>query len=293
MPLGSMPLGPSLVPASAAASRGTGTGRMGRARPGAAVVLLAIAGLVIGAISVAALPGGDDGEPGNGGIALGPTPRPTRTPRPTPEATPTPAPTSTEAAPTATPTDEPARGPTHDVADLCETFFGIPCGLGPGRYSPSRLTPTIDFEVGDGWSVAAHEPDLVTLTRAEGVLTLASGVTEVFPGGASETTRGRSRDLIEAFIATDNVSAKSPARVRIDGRRGLSVDLTPIDAQRIALFATDGTTYFLEPDVTTRLVVMDLKGGDALLMAIEPAEGSTLEDLLATADDVAGSIRFR
>jgi hypothetical protein len=264
---------------------------MGRARPGAAVLLLAIAGIVIGAISVAALPGGDDGELGNGGIALGPTPRPTRTAPPTPRSTPKPTPTA--AAPTSTPTDAPARGPAGDVADLCETFFGIPCGLGPGRYSPSRLTPPIDFKVGDGWSVAGHEPDLVTLTRSEGVLMLASGVTEVFPGGASETTRGRSRDLIEAFIATDGVSARRPARVRIDGRRGLSVDLTPIDGQRTALFATDGTTYFLEPDVTTRLVVMDLKGGEALLMAIEPAEGSTLEDLLATADDVAGSIRFR
>jgi hypothetical protein len=256
-------------------------------------VLLAIAGIVIGAISVAALPGGDGGEPGNGGVALGPTPRATRTPAPTPRPTPTPASTPTTVAPSATPTDEPAPVPAGDVADLCETFFGIPCGLGEGRYAPSRFALPIDFEVGDGWSVAGHGPGLVTLTRDEGVLLFASGVTEVFPAGGSETTRGRARDLIEAFIATDGVSAKSPARVRIDGRRGLSVDLTTIDNERIPLFATDGTTYYLEPDVTTRLVAMDLKGGDTLLITIEPANGSTLQDLLATADDVAGSIRFR
>ncbi|MEA2612492.1 MAG: hypothetical protein QOI52_451, partial [Chloroflexota bacterium] len=80
--------------------------------------------------------------------------------------------------------------------------------------------------------------------------------------------------------------------VSIDGRRGLSTDLTPIDPVRVQLFATDGTTFLLEPDRTTRIVVMDLRKA-TVLVAIEPHEGSDLADILATADDAAGTMRWR
>ena len=130
------------------------------------------------------------------------------------------------------------------------------------------------------------------LTREEGVFTFAGKVVQVYPNGEQREPRERARALIEAFIATDGVSATRPAKVRIDGRRGLSSDLTPIDSARIQLFATAGTTYFLEPDRTTRVVVMDLPGA-TILMAIEPREGLELDDILATADDAAGTIRWR
>ena len=76
---------------------------------------------------------------------------PRRRPSPTPE--PTPEPTRR---PTPIPTEEPTALPAGDVADLCEIFFDIPCGLGAGRYAPSRFSPAFDIELGDGWSNATH-----------------------------------------------------------------------------------------------------------------------------------------
>ena len=256
------------------------------------MAIVALAGIVVGVVSVAALPGGD----GTAAFVPGASPTATPTSRPTPAPTPTADPTPTATAdPTATPdpTEAPTPLPAGDTADLCESFFGIPCGLGPGRYLPSRFGPPLDFELGEGWSLVTHEPDLIVLSRPEGALTFASGVTEVFPDGGPEATRGRARDLIEAFINTDGVASTSPARVRIDGRRGLSVDLATTDGERPTLFATDGTSYALEPGRTTRLVAIDLPRDQTILLAIEPIDGVTLDDLLDTADDVAGSIRFR
>jgi len=256
----------------------------------ALLVVVGIVGVVMSALLVAA-------RPGDGATTV-PTDRPPATdtaqteptaePEPTPEPTPQPS-----SMPTPVPSDEPPPPlPEGDVADLCQIFFDIPCALGAGRYAPARFAPAFDIELGDGWSATAHTADTVALTRDEGVFTFAGRVVEVYPDGEPGEPRERARDLIEAFIATDGVSATRPANVRIDGRRGLSSDLTPIDSARIKLFATDGTTFFLEPDRTTRVVVMDLRGG-TILLAIEPNEGFGLDEILETADDAAGTMRWR
>ena len=255
----------------------------------ALLVVIGIVGVVAAALLVAA-------RPGDGAAPLT-TERPPATdtaqanatpePDPTPEPTPQPAASRTPA-----PSDEPPPLPEGDVADLCEVFFDIPCGLGAGRYAPSRFAPAFDIELGDGWSNAAHTADTVALTRDEGVFTFAGRVVEVYPNGEQREPRERARDLIEAFIVTDGVSATRPANVRIDGRRGLSSDLTPIDSARVMLFATNGTTFYLEPDRTTRVVVMDLRDA-TILLAIEPHEGFELDEILATADDAAGTLRWR
>jgi len=210
--------------------------------------------------------------------ALDPTAEPTTPPTPPPSATPV--------------ADEPTPLPAGAVADLCEIFFDIPCGLGGGRYAPSRFSPAFDIEIGDGWSNAAHQADTVALTREQGVLTFAGGIVEVYPNGEAREPRDRARDIIEALIGTTGVSATRPANVRIDGRRGLSSDLTPIDSARVQLFATNGMTFYLEPDRTTRVVVMDLRKA-TILLAIEPHEEFELEDILETADAAAGTIRWR
>jgi len=123
-------------------------------------------------------------------------------------------------------------------------------------------------------------------------MTFASGLMEVYPAGETREPRNRARDLIEAFIATNGVSATSPATVRIDGRRGLSSDLATIDSARVQLFRTPGTTFYLEPDRTTRVVVMNLRKA-TILLAIEPSDGFELADILATADEAAATLRWR
>ncbi len=275
---------PPLVAASARRSRG----------PGIVLLILAIGGGILGAVLVAALPGGEaiairtDEPPASAATA---TQRPTSTPDPTVD--PTPEPTASPG-PSATPesTEAPPTVPPGRVADLCESFFGLPCGMGAGRYAPSRFEPAFDIKLGEGWSTALHESDLVALTREEGSMTFAADIAEVYPGGTATEPRDKARDVIEAFVVTDGISSTEPAAVRIDGRRGFSVDVSPLGSTRVAMFATASSTYFVEADRTTRLVVLDVRG-DVAILCIEPSEVTDLEGILDTADVAAGTIRWR
>ncbi|MEO5885776.1 MAG: hypothetical protein ABIQ58_09710, partial [Candidatus Limnocylindrales bacterium] len=83
-----------------------------------------------------------------------------------------------------------------------------------------------------------------------------------------------------------------PADVRIDRRKGLSVDVSPVDGRRLALFANGASTFFLEPGRTTRIVAIDVRG-ETLLLVIEPGADADLRAILETADPAAGTIRWR
>jgi tRNA A-37 threonylcarbamoyl transferase component Bud32 len=295
-PARAVPPGRSTTPAPRAGRRRSAERRglprlpvvFGRGGSSMLIAGMVVVGIVAGGLLLGALPGdGASADPTQRPDATEVAAVPTTEPDPPPE--PTPEPT---AEPTPAPTEEPTALPAGDVADLCEIFFDIPCGLGAGRYAPSRFSPAFDIELGDGWSAATHKADTVALTREQGVMTFAGRVIEVYPDGEAREPRDRARDLIEAFIATPGVSATRPATVKIDGRRGLSSDLTPIDSARIQLFATNGTTFFLEPDRTTRVVVMNLRKA-TILLAIEPHEGFGLADILETADDAAATLRWR
>ncbi|MEO5885622.1 MAG: protein kinase, partial [Candidatus Limnocylindrales bacterium] len=209
-----VPSGPQAI--SAAVIRPPAGGRRG---PGASLLVIAIAaiGLLIGALAVSALPGGDGGvlETDRPAAASDePTPQPTPEPTDQPTEAPTPEPTA-DATPTPEPTTRPTDVPPGEVADLCESFFDLPCALGAGRYAPSRFSPAFDIELGDGWSMATHAADVVVLTRGEGRMTFMSGSIVVDPDGAAATTRGRPRDLIESFVTMAGVGSSEPADVRI------------------------------------------------------------------------------
>lgn len=124
-------------------------------------------------------------------------------------------------------------------------------------------------------------------------MTFAGGLRQVFPGGKADEPSSRARDVMESFIATDGVGATKPKGVRIDRRRAYSSDFQPVGTKRVPLFSTDGSTFNLEPDRTTRIVVVDLPGDDTMVVAIEPNEGYELRDILDAADPVAGSIDLR
>ena len=256
------------------------------------IALLALLGIVGGAIAVAALPGSgtpvDPASPTNEAAVE----TPTRTPKPTPTPSPTPSPSPTSR-PTPTVTPSPTPVAEGDTADLCEVFFDIPCGLGAGRYSPSRFRPAFDIKLGDGWSNAAHREDIVVLTRPEGTLTFAGGLREVYPGGQPREPGTSARDLMESFVATDGIGATKPKGIRLDKRRAYSSDLQPVGTERVRLFSTDGSTFSLEPDRTTRIVVVDLPGEDTVVLAIEPSAGYGLGDILKTADPAVGTINWR
>ena len=277
-------------PRAASARRPTKRGPLRSTPSGVVVALLALLGIAVGAMAVAALPGNAEPLPSEAASEA----LETRTPEPTPSPSPTPSPTpSRTPKPTPTPTEAPTPLPEGEVADLCEVFFDIPCGLGAGRYAPSRFRPAFDIAIGEGWSNAVHREDIVVLTRPEGTVTFAGNPKEVYPGGEADEPSARARDVMDAFVATEGVGATKPAGIRIDRRRGYSSDFEPIGSERVPLFSTEGSTFHLEPDRTTRVVVVDLPGDDTIVMAIEPNEGYELRDILRTADEAAGTIDWR
>jgi hypothetical protein len=239
---------------------------------------------------VAALPGDRAVASASPSQAVVDSPPPTPTPEPTPSPTPEPTPSPS---PTAEPTPDVTPLPEGEVGDLCEIFFDIPCGLGAGRYAPSRFRPAFDIELGDGWSNAGHQEDIVVLTRPEGTITFAGRLREVYPGGETDEPSNRARDIMEAFIATDGVGATDARDIRIDRRRGFSSDFEPTGSERVPLFSTEGSTFNLEPDRITRVLVIDLPGDDMIVLAIEPNDGYELRDILEIADPAAGTINWR
>ena len=277
-------------PRAAAGGRGARADAGRRGPSGVIVALLALLGIAGGAMVVAALPGERPITSASPSQAVVETPSPSPTPEPTPS--PSPEPTASPS-PTAEPTPELTPLPEGEIADLCEIFFDIPCGLGAGRYAPSRFRPAFDIELGDGWSNAGHQEDVVALTRPEGTITFAGRLREVYPNGEADEPRDRARDIMEAFIATNGVGATDTRDVRIDRRRGLSSDFQPTGSERVPLFSTEGSTFHLEPGRTTRVLVIDLPGDDTIVLAIEPNDGYELRDILDTADAAAGTINWR
>jgi serine/threonine-protein kinase len=251
------------------------------------VVLLVVVAVVAGALLVAAMSGRGDA----GGLGLAsPSPRVTAAPTPSPQPTPTPSPNPTPA-PKPTP-KPPPNTPTRGARDLCDPFLGIACGLDPGTYEPSKFAPPAHFVLGAGWSVSVSEPDMFVLDRTEGSMTFASGITAVYPHGVATQAPTSAKSLVETFIETDGVAAGKPAQGHVDKRKSTVVDLAPTGPDRIALFGTSTQTFYLEPVGTTRVTVVDGADGP-LVIAVEPAENSTIDAIRKVADPVIKSFAFR
>lgn len=171
-------------------------------------------------------------------------------------------------------------------------MFGFACGLGAGMYQPATFEPGVSFRLGDGWSATLREPDIISLSRPEGVLTMAGTLAAVYPSGGAETPPGSGRAIAETFVETDGVAASRPKVDRVDKRRATVVDLSATGPQRLPLFSTTDQTFYLEPDDTTRIILVDARDG-ILLIAIEPAQGGRLEDILPIANAVIDSLHFR
>ncbi len=129
------------------------------------------------------------------------------------------------------------------------------------------------------------------LGRDDGFLTIASGIAVVFPDGRLVAAPNSARGLADAFVATRGVTGGRTETVRVDKRRTTVLELRPGGSERVALFGTGAQTYFLETYGTTRLLVVEARGGP-LVIAIEPVDGSALRDILPTAGSVVDSLRF-
>lgn len=278
---------PSAIPVAANLVTSTRKQR-GRAR-GPALVLLAIAGVMLGAVMVAAFPGIGAGIGTMAGASN------------EPEASPSPAAPEISESPTSPPSEKPSRPSPHPtavptdvavaVADLCEPLFGIPCGLDPGRYRPSRFEPAVTFDLADGWSADSQTSDRVALEREQGRLTLLGDVTRIYPKGSEVGAKGSLRKIIGRIAATEDTTSSKIRAVTIDGHAGFSVDLTTERGDGLPVLGVGEDTFFLQPGATTRIVLLD-SGTRIVAIIIEPVGGASLEDILATADDVAASLRI-
>jgi hypothetical protein len=125
-------------------------------------------------------------------------------------------------------------------------------------------------------------------------MTMTGRVATVFPDGEDDPNDApdKANDLVAAFAGTAGVEAGVPARQRIGGRQATVIDLRPAGSERVALYGTDGQTFYLETSRTTRVYVVDAKSGPVVI-TVEPVDGSTLEAILPAATDVINSLRFR
>jgi serine/threonine-protein kinase len=279
---------PPAAPASSVVFRG-GVRRRRAPIPVGVVAVIAVMGAAIGgSLFLAAMP--STGEPPDPTVPAA-TDDPIANATAEPPATPTPTP-SPEPTPEPSPTEEPTAVPPGEVADLCEPFFDLACGLGPGRYAPSRFAVPFDVEIGDGWSTLAHAPDVVALSREEGLMTYLAGIVAIDPERDAREAPTDARGLIEAVVTMDGVAASEPAAVTIDDRTGFSTDCSPVEGRRVALFATESSTYYLEPARTSRIVALDTPDG-VVVLAIEPYDDADLRAILDTADPAAGTMRWR
>ncbi len=123
-------------------------------------------------------------------------------------------------------------------------------------------------------------------------MTFASGVTAVYPSGDPVEAPTDARMLVEAFIETDGVAAGKPSQKRIDKQRATIVDLAPTGNDRVALFGSGSQTFYLEPNGTTRITVID---GDAgpLVVAVEPSADGTPEAIVRIATPIVTGLQFR
>ena len=134
---------------------------------------------------------------------------------------------------------------------------------------------------------------LVALVRAEGVLTFAERRDRGLSGRDHRGAGRRARDVIEAFIATDGVGSTRPARVRIDR------PARPVggpDAHRLGAHppVRDRDQQLLPrtgPHHAPRRPRRRWWAGPA--HRDRAGGGPHLDDLLATADDVAASLDTR
>jgi len=278
------PVTPPVDAVSPPARRGRGAGPV--------VLILALGGVLLGAVVVAAFPdiGNGNGRP----VALA-----SRRPSPTVVPSRKPAPTASTQPPTAAPTKAPVpdstplpTAPPAAALDLCEPFFGFPCGQDPGRYGPSRFVPAVTFRLDSGWSTELHTTDRVALVRNEGRLTLLADTTRIYPKGSEEAVKGTLRKIVGRIASTAGTASSKVRGLTINGHPGYSVDLTTKGRQALPILGVGEETFFLEPFATTRFVFLDL-GKRTLAIVIEPTGGGSLKNVLATADDVAVSLRAR
>jgi serine/threonine protein kinase len=172
--------------------------------------------------------------------------------------------------------------------DLCEPDPGATCALAAGLYAPSRFEPQVSIELDEGWGAFRAGNRLMVLARDEGYLTLASGDITAFDGDLEYEVRPNANAVADAFASDRAIAVLDRARARVDGHRGIRLDLVP-SGDRAPLFGSGGDVFYAEPETVTRLYVFEVRG-ELVLLALEGANGMDLNDFLDAADGALSSL---
>ena len=88
------------------------------------------------------------------------------------------------------------------------------------------------------------------------------------------------------------IAAGKPSQKHIDKHRATIVDLAPTGIGRVALFGSGSQTFYLEPNGTTRITVIDSDAGP-LVVAIEPSADGTSDAIVRIATPIVTGLQFR
>lgn len=198
---------------------------------------------------------------------------------------------STAALPTGT--SAPPAGPRTGGVDLCARNQ-TPCRLRAGQYRPRLFRPALSFALGDGWQNSRYYADAFALARRlpdgqRGGLSIGN-VVEVFEDDERRTVPPGPAGFLLFLGALEGIKAQPLESVQVGGLSGTQVDVELTGHERLRLFAAREDVFTLEPGFRSRLIAVEVKGSQVVLVVDAPA--ATFESFLREADRVLASLRF-
>lgn len=185
--------------------------------------------------------------------------------------------------------------------------------LAAGTYTSVVFQPAVTFTVPDGWVLATDSAGYLQLRPADqNVLGIhlfrgasAASQDASCPLASAEGVGGSSIALVDWIRGLDGLNVSSPAMVTIGGLRGSSIDLSiKVGWTQSCSFANGAPTvpllveagiglrWVLAGGERLRLYLLDIPGGDTLLIDIDDFEGSQFDTFLRTAIPVVTSMTF-
>ncbi|MDQ3870467.1 MAG: hypothetical protein M3301_02480, partial [Chloroflexota bacterium] len=196
----------------------------------------------------------------------------------------------TTAPPTAASPAPTSRGAGLDLCARNQT----PCRLRAGEYRPRLFRPPVSFSLGDGWENLRYYADAFALGRRlpggqHAGLSIGT-VVEVFEDDERRTVPPGPVGFLLFLGALEGIKAQPLESVQIGGLSATQVDVELTGHERLHLFAAREDVFTLEPGFRSRLIALEVRGTQLVLVVDAPA--ASFAPFLPLADGVLASLRF-
>ena len=167
------------------------------------------------------------------------------------------------------------------------------CPLEAGTYSSAPFEPEFTFSVDDEWTNDRAYAEAGAVSRENGALSWASGVTVGTVGG-EDFLIGPTADEFVAFLQALEATAidvSDPTPVTVADVSGQQVDVTtgPVDAG--SLFFLDDDEFGLVADEKARFLVLDNEG-EHLVFILESYVATDFDEWIETVTPVVESVTW-